>query len=156
MTLNNAAAPIRPTDDDSVIGYLSGQAKAHERNVNDPNQWIYVGNQGPNGDQPWAPDFQNGFFNVGAPRVLLRYRFLRPYDPDTTQNAVQLQGSVAGGGDGLVVFTLTQPLWEPDGTIHTPAYTMDSDVHLTCCDDSAGLVVVTIQASTGDVYQGFV
>ena len=155
MTTINVPSPVKPTDGDSVIGVLADSLRRVERNVNDPNQWIYVGNAGPNGDQPWAPDFQNGFFNVGAPRVLLRYRFLRPYDPDTTQNAVQLQGSVAGGSTGQTIFTLTQPYWEPDGTVHTPAYTMDSDVHLTCCNDSAALVVVTIQAATGHVILGF-
>jgi hypothetical protein len=160
MTVNNIPSPVRPTDAESVLGLLASDSKKHERNVNDPNEWIYVGNEGhatnpqlP--DQPWAPPFQNGFFNVGAPRVLLRYRFLRPYDPYTTQNAVQLQGSVAGGSTGQVIFQLTQPLWSPDGTVHTPPYTMDSDVFLTCCDDSGLLVVVTIQ-STGNVYLGFV
>ncbi len=158
MTLNNVAAPVRPTDADSVVGVLAAQSQKHERNVNDPNAWIYVGNAGPNADQPWAPDFQNGFFNVGAPRVLTRYRFLRPYDPDTTQNAVQLQGSVGGGATGQTIFTITQPLWQPQdavGSPSTPAYTMDSDVHLTCCDDSGDLVIVTIQGSTGHVILGF-
>jgi hypothetical protein len=160
MTLNNIPAPVRPTDQDSVIGVLAAQGKALERNVNDPNTWIYVNNEGPDADQPWAPGFQNGFFNVGSPRTLLRYRFLRPYDPGTTQNAVQLQGSVSGGGDGLVIFTLLVPRWKPEDAVGSPSgvtpFLLDGDIHLTCHDDSQALVGVTVQGSTGDVYQGFV
>ena len=165
MTLSNIPAPVRPTDDDAVIAVLSQQAKAAERNVNDPNLWIYVGNQGhaTNSDltdQPWAPPFLNGFSNVGAPRVLLRYRFLRPYDPDTTQNAIQLQGSVTGGTLGLPIFKLVAPQWFPQDPVDAPSNTdppvLDADVHLTCCDDSGDLVIVTIEAASGFVYYGFV
>jgi hypothetical protein len=155
MTTSNVPSPVRPTNTESVLGLLAAESKKHERNVNDPNQWIYVNNEGPNGDQPWAPVWQNGFFNVGPPRCLLRYRFLRPYDPDTTQNAVQLQGSVAGGVQGAVIFTIGQPYWAPDGTVTLIPVTFDSDVYLTCTDDSENLKVITIQ-TTGDVVLGFV
>lgn len=158
-TLNNIPSPIRPTDADAVLGVLAAESKKHERNVNDPNQWIYVGNEGPNADQPWAPSFENGFFNVGLPLCLLRYRFLRPYDPDTSQNAVQLQGSVGGGSLGLSIFTIQQPFWKPDAAIDSPtmvAYSFDADIHLTCQDDGGSLVQVTIQASSGKVFYGFV
>ena len=150
MPLNNIPSPIRPTDADAVIGTLAAESKKHERNVNDPNSWIYVGSGAP------APNFQNAFFNVLGTRVPLRYRFLRPYDPDTAQNAVQIQGSVSGGGDGLVIFTLLYPFYEPDNTPAWQPFVLDYDIHLTCTTDSGTLVVVTIEGATGDVYQGFV
>lgn len=153
--MTNIPAPVRPTDTDSVIGLLASQSKFYERNVNDPNQWIYVNNEGPNGGQSWAPGWQSGFFNVGSPRCLLRYRFLRPYDPDTTQNAVQLQGSVGGGSDGATIFTIGQPFWDPTGAVTLIAVTFDSDVYLTCTDDDSNLKVVTIKTN-GDVVNGFV
>jgi hypothetical protein len=150
MTLNNVPSPVRPTDADALLAVLSAQATKAERNVNDPNAWIYVGSGSP------APDFQNGFFNVLGSRVPLRYRFLRPYDPDTTQNAVQLQGSIAGGSAGATIFTLLSPLYAPDGTPNWQTFTMDYDTHLTCCDDSGNLVIVTVQGATGHVIFGFV
>lgn len=152
----NAPAPVLPTNDLTILRRLNEAKLRAERNVNDPSNWIYVANAGPNADQPWAPDFQNGFFNVGGTRCLLRYRFLRPYDPDTTENAVQLQGSVAGGTLGLTIFTLLYPQWFPDGTPNPQTFTLDSDKHLTCHDDGGGLVMVTVQGATGDVIYGFV
>jgi hypothetical protein len=151
---NNAPAPIHPTDDLSILRVLNESRLRAERNVNDPNEWIYVGNQGPNANQPWAPDFQNGFFNVGPPRCLLRYRFLRPYDPDTIQNAVQVQGSVSGGSADSIIFTVLYPQWKPDGTPSPVTFTCDSNVYLTCCDDDGNLVIITIK-TTGDVIFGF-
>jgi hypothetical protein len=151
----NAPSPIKQTDADLVTEYLASQGRRQERNVNDPNEWIYVGNHGPNGDQPWAPDFVNGFFNVGPPRCLIRYRFLRPYDPDTTQNAVQLQGSYAGGSHLQTIFTIGHPFWQPDGTVTLLPVQFDSAIYLTCCDDSEAAKVVTIKTN-GDVVDGFV
>lgn len=155
MTLNNIPAPLKPTDPDLIAAYLADQARKAERNVNDPNQWIYVNNEGPNGGQSWAPGWQNGFFNVGPPRCLLRYRFLRPYDPDTTQNAIQLQGSVAGGAAGQTIFTVGHPFWDPTGAVSLVTVTFDSDVYLTCTDDNADLKIITIRTN-GDVVYGFV
>jgi hypothetical protein len=152
---NNAPAPIHPTDDLSVLRALNESRLRAERNVNDPNEWIYVNNEGPNANQAWAPNWQNGFFNVGPPRCLLRYRFLRPYDPDTTQNAVQLQGSVSGGTPNAVIFTILYPQWMPDGTPNPITFTCDSNVYLTCCDDAGDLKIITIK-TTGDVVYGFV
>jgi hypothetical protein len=145
---------VAPTDDVSVLGGLNRRLERAERNTNDPHYWIYVGNY--NGDQPDAPAFENGFFNVGPPRTPLRYRFLRPYDPTTTQNAIQMQGSVAGGSPGLRIFTLKYPQWLPDGSGNWQPVLRDFDVHLTCCDDNGELVVVTIQGATGGVFYGFV
>lgn len=160
--MTNIPAPLKPTDTESVLGYLANQSQRHERNVNDPNEWIYVNNEGPLADQPWAPIWQNGFFNVGLPRCLLRYRFLRPYDPDTSQNAVQLQGSVAGGSDGAVIFTIGIPLFNMTNpsVARTPEtdlvpVTFDSDVYLTCTDDAGDLKIITVK-TTGDVVFGFV
>lgn len=156
---SNVPAPIHQVDPDSLVRVLAEQQAKQQRNVNDPNVWIYVNNEGPNGDQPWAPPWQNGFFNVGPPRCLLRYRFLRPYDPDTTQSAVQLQGSVAGGATSATIFTIKRPLWAPGDDLDTPsglaAVTFDSNIYLTCTDDSADLKIITIQED-GDVVYGFV
>jgi hypothetical protein len=137
-------------DDGALLGDHERRIGTVERNVADPNEWIYVGSGAP------APDFQNGFFNVGSPRCLLRYRFLRPYDPDTEQDAVQLQGSIAGGSVGLTIFTLKYPFWLPDGTDNWQTFTLDSDIHLTCCDDDGNLVVISVVGATGEVVYGFV
>jgi hypothetical protein len=138
------------TDDVAVLGSLHRRLERSERNSNDPLAWIYVGSGAP------APDFMNGFYNVGPPRVLLRYRFLRPYDPSSGQNAVQIQGSVTGGSPGLPIFRLAYPQWFPDGTADWQTFLLDYDVHLTACDDSGNLVVITVQGSTGYVIHGFV
>jgi hypothetical protein len=120
-----------------------------ERFLADPAAWIYVNSGAP------APDFQNGFFNVLGSRVPLRYRFLRPWDPSTTENAIQMQGSVGGGAAGLVIFTLLYPQVMPDGSAAWVTATRDYDVHLTACDDAGDLKIISV-LTTGDVVYGFV
>jgi hypothetical protein len=136
--------------DEAIYADFERRIGRSERQVADPTPWIYVGSGAP------APDFQNGFFNVGPPRVLLRYRFLRPYDPDAVQDAVQIQGSIGGGGDGLEIFTLLFPEYKPNGEDVWTTYTLDYDIHLTCTDDDANLVIISVIGATGKVYLGFV
>lgn len=150
-------APLKQTDANTVIGYLADQARRQERHGADPTQWIYVGSGAP------APDFQNGFDNVGGARVPMRYRFLRPTDPfaDPTVNAnqIEIQGSVTGGAPGEVIFQLLEPFYYPDDTPAPGPFwqpiTRDFDVHLAASDDTGGFVVMTV-LQTGEVVYGFV
>jgi hypothetical protein len=153
----------RPTVE-AVLADREQRLRRVERNLADPAEWVYVGNEGPLADQPWAPDFQNGFFNVGGSRVPLRYRWLRPYDVDPPPfvlddaaydpHELQVQGSVAGGASGLTIFTVVRPYWTPDGVVTAQAVHFDYDRRLTAHDDDGALVVVTIQGATGDVVYG--
>jgi hypothetical protein len=143
-----AGRVVAPSLDEILRSHETRITTEAERFLADPAAWIYVGSGAP------APDFQNGFFNVLGTKVPLRYRFLRPWDPDTTENAVQIQGSVAGGAMGLTIFTLKYPQVMPDGTPAWITATRDFDVQLTCSDDASNLVVVSVEGATGHVILG--
>lgn len=148
--------PVQRTDPTLIQADHEARIAGLEKSGFDPTAWIYVGSGAP------APAFQNGFHNVGGNRVPMRYRFLRPADPDldtygTTlnPNSIEIQGAVTGGSDGDTIFQLMEPRYLPDGTPAWTDVTRDKDVHLATCDNVGGFVVMTVLQS-GEVAYGFV
>jgi hypothetical protein len=150
-----AGRVVAPSLDEILRSHETRITTEAERFLADPAAWIYVGSGAP------APDFLNGFSNVGGTLVPLRYRFLRAYDAEldpSTANplAIQVQGSVTGGSLGLPICQLLYPQTMPDGTPAWVPAIRDFDVHLTCTDDDSNLVIVTIQGATANLVYGFV
>lgn len=145
---------VARTDADRIIQNHEDRIGALEQSGNDPQEWVYVGSGSP------APDFQNGFYNIGGSEVPMRYRFLRTVDPDLdpnalTPNGIELQGAVAGGSDGDTIFTLLAPGYLPDGTPQWTAVNRDKALHLATCDSAGDFLVMTVKTN-GDVVYGFV
>jgi hypothetical protein len=98
-----------------------------------------------------APVFQNSWANSGGTLAAMRYKLSvgPPHVTDESNGSVidlsdhqiEIQGSVTGGADGTVVFTLP------------PAYAPDADLRLNASDDT-GLFVVMQVLATGDVIRG--
>lgn len=104
-----------------------------------PAEWHNVGD-------PGEPAFQNGITNQGGGLVPMRFRLLPGYDPDSasttgTYGCLEIQGSVTGGVNGDVIFTL------PAG------YRPSHELRLAASDDAGNFLVLRVLAS-GDVIWG--
>jgi hypothetical protein len=81
----------------SALKQHNGRLTALERS-DGSNRWVTVNPEGGPDTDPEGPEFQNGWFSVGAPYPPVQFkRFL---------NWVHLRGAFSGGSDNTVMFTL--------------------------------------------------
>lgn len=133
--------PVQRGDIDRSVGEIFERGRRLERLTS--GIWVYVGSGDPLPDGPdldgnaIAPPFLNSWDNSGGGLQELRFRWLQG-------SGVEIQGSIAGGTLGSVVFVLpNSPLFRPDS----------GEIRLTATNDAGGLVVWRV-LPTGLVYAG--
>jgi hypothetical protein len=119
-------------------GKLARRVAALEKRM---SRWLYVIPIAPAdapedyvAGEPLYPSFQNGWANIGGGLAPMRFRSL-------PGGALEIQGSVGGGGDGTVIFTLPT------------AYRPSHNLRLPASADDGSFVVFQV-LSTGDVIYG--